>query len=416
MDSGSPHIVNNIVVSNSDGIWWPTGASPVISYNDVWENDGGNYPGEDPPGNISVDPQFLADGNHIPVHSPCTGVGDNSVVEQEEELNIEGGPRDIDGEPRIHGDVVDLGADETANCGWRLTLEASPVYVPVGESATITAKLTDNNDDPVGNRVVYFTVQGGPAPDPTWDTTDGGTGEAGTSVTWNALGGVTVTASVTDLCSGTLSEDARVYFYDPNLPVVDIVFCLDSTGSMRSGGDHSAIPSVIGFLDEMSSTYGIRFRAGCVRFNEGYPDSILESQKRSLSQFTTLTAFVNWLDTSYRPNGGDDAELQLDALHWAAQDMGANATSSLKYIVLITDDDYHNHEGGSTVWLDDVVQELTDSGCPVYISLWDWPQNNYQSLIVNGGAFDPVNGSGTDQPGNWKYPLANLRDGTRPDQ
>ena len=98
--------------------------------------------------------------------------------------------------------------------------------------------------------------------------------------------------------------------------------------------------------------------------------------------------------------------------------MVANATSSLKYIVLVTDAGYHEHEGGSTVWKDDVIDELTATGSCVYISLWDeepWsPPHHclediyYFDLTVNNEEFDDAN---YDPEADLLYPLVNLRDG-----
>jgi len=92
--------------------------------------------------------------------------------------------------------------------------------------------------------------------------------------------------------------------------------------------------------------------------------------------------------------------------------MVANATSSLKYIVLITDNDYHDAivRGGSIYTTTGIANELGNTGCPVFISLWDsyWDYR-YSPLLANGGQFDLPNMSGDDTPGNWKYPLTNLR-------
>ena len=173
----------------------------------------------------------------------------------------------------------------------------------------------------------------------------------------------------------------------------------------------------------MGPGFELRIRHAAVQ-----PSNPETAEKRSLSQFTTLTAFVNWLGTSYRPNGGDDPELQLDALHYAALDMD-NAVSPLKYIVLITDNTYHNNEGGSTVSLTQVNSELTTSGCPVFLSLWELPTGvgwlydptaqdpkAYNEVVLNEGEVDMPNYIGTDVPGSWKYPLAALRARILPDQ
>ena len=62
--------------------------------------------GTSPPGsgNISVDPQFVCDGWHISTNSPCLDAG----------LDLAGmdSQTDLDGQARIYGGTVDIGADE----------------------------------------------------------------------------------------------------------------------------------------------------------------------------------------------------------------------------------------------------------------------------------------------------------------
>ena len=121
----------------------------------------------------------------------------------------------------------------------------------------------------------------------------------------------------------------------------------------------------------------------------------------------------------YVPVGGDPPELQLDALHYAAQDMNAYAaTSAHKYIVLITDTTFH-YDGDSYGYTgfakSQIIDALTATECPVYISVWD-PDDYYQletdrwyaGLTVNSGQFDPSK-DGQNNPTEPLYPLANLR-------
>ncbi len=101
----STKIINSLIVPNLGG-----GVdclnSPDIGYNCVWGNIPWNYTlqtgertGID--GNISVDPLLVA--GHLLPGSPCINAGDNSVVTVD---------TDIDGEARIAGGRVDIGADE----------------------------------------------------------------------------------------------------------------------------------------------------------------------------------------------------------------------------------------------------------------------------------------------------------------
>lgn len=112
--NSSPTIADNIIVFNTSGIFRnasSTSGTVTMHYNDVFGNTLGDYVGVADPtgsnGNRKQDPLFVlssAGNYHLASGSPCIGVGDNSAA---------GIPAlDIDGEARIAGGTVDLGADE----------------------------------------------------------------------------------------------------------------------------------------------------------------------------------------------------------------------------------------------------------------------------------------------------------------
>ncbi|UCC32351.1 MAG: right-handed parallel beta-helix repeat-containing protein, partial [Phycisphaerales bacterium] len=114
--TSSPIIANTIVAFNSSyGIVRDTG-TPTLRHNCVYGNAEYDYYGLTDPtgthGNISADPR-LADpayGNvHIQPDSPCVDAGSNADTS---------GDLDIDGEPRIQGGTVDIGADESDGTVW----------------------------------------------------------------------------------------------------------------------------------------------------------------------------------------------------------------------------------------------------------------------------------------------------------
>ncbi|MFH1369829.1 MAG: right-handed parallel beta-helix repeat-containing protein [Planctomycetota bacterium] len=110
----APIIVNNIIASNGNsfGIYALT-TPPVIKYNNVWGNGAGNYSSVigDQTGindNISADSCFVgADINdyHLAYSSPCINAGDPNFAPAPNET-------DFDGDKRILGQYVDMGADE----------------------------------------------------------------------------------------------------------------------------------------------------------------------------------------------------------------------------------------------------------------------------------------------------------------
>ncbi|MCX6344450.1 MAG: right-handed parallel beta-helix repeat-containing protein [Armatimonadetes bacterium] len=105
--SSLPAISNNIVAFNSSGIYKNTG-TPTLRNNCVYGNTSSNYSGIPPgTGDISADPMFVdrINGNyHLKAVSPCINAGWNSAP---------GLPlTDMDGQKRIQGLSVDIGADE----------------------------------------------------------------------------------------------------------------------------------------------------------------------------------------------------------------------------------------------------------------------------------------------------------------
>jgi parallel beta-helix repeat protein len=121
-DTGTPIIENNIITYNGQGygIAVRYGNTPVIRYNNIWDNSSGTC-GPDIPdqtginGNISVAPGFIdVDNNdyHLNYDSSCINAGDPNLTGE--------GLTDYEGEPRRLGQCVDIGADEACPV-WNIT-------------------------------------------------------------------------------------------------------------------------------------------------------------------------------------------------------------------------------------------------------------------------------------------------------
>ena len=128
-DPGFPpsQIMNNIVCNaQSGGGIFSAGLREDLRafFNDVWHNAGGNYGVQNPytgetrfdgpvdrtgtDGNISQEPLFVdlqGHDYHLRLDSPCMSAGDPGFVPELDQT-------DIDGEPRICGVGIDMGADE----------------------------------------------------------------------------------------------------------------------------------------------------------------------------------------------------------------------------------------------------------------------------------------------------------------
>ncbi|HEY3268261.1 MAG TPA: choice-of-anchor Q domain-containing protein [Armatimonadota bacterium] len=118
--TGPVTVENSIVAYNSSGLSWE-GNAPVWRHNDVYGNIAYDYSPYEPNltgtySNISQDP--LLSSVHTNVHlepgSPCIDAGSDAAVSASE--------TDIDGQPRIQGAHVDIGADE-----WDDSITPAPV-------------------------------------------------------------------------------------------------------------------------------------------------------------------------------------------------------------------------------------------------------------------------------------------------
>lgn len=107
--NSTSRISNNIVASNGGGIWNDGGSAPLLRSNCLYSNSSYNYGGGLGPGagDISADPMFLNAGKgdyRIFYESPCRNAGYDDPI---------GLPAyDLDGQPRVEGPAVDIGADE----------------------------------------------------------------------------------------------------------------------------------------------------------------------------------------------------------------------------------------------------------------------------------------------------------------
>ena len=105
-DNSNPSISNCIFSENTAGVSGDQiyGGSPTVDYSYVeggWTGAGDN--------NLDVnDPGLDNDGYHLEANSPCINAGDPNYIAEEDE-------KDIDGNPRVMAERVDMGADEYIN-------------------------------------------------------------------------------------------------------------------------------------------------------------------------------------------------------------------------------------------------------------------------------------------------------------
>lgn len=117
-------IANNIVCFNASGI---SGSAQTLSNNCIYNPGGSNFSGSTGTsvGNIFVDPKLASPDYgrvHIQPDSPCMDAGLDSAVQP--------GWKDMDGQDRVLGMHVDIGADESDGTTW----SGQPLIVRVSPS------------------------------------------------------------------------------------------------------------------------------------------------------------------------------------------------------------------------------------------------------------------------------------------
>jgi hypothetical protein len=130
-----------------------------ISFNDIWNNAGGNYVGVPDltgvDGNISQDPQFVGATNndfHLQDVSPCINAADRKIMPLDGEL-------DYYGDPRLYAGRVDIGASEYRD-SFRPVVEAGPDQLNTVTALPALIALDGSaSSDPHGAALSYHWSQ-----------------------------------------------------------------------------------------------------------------------------------------------------------------------------------------------------------------------------------------------------------------
>jgi hypothetical protein len=394
--SSSTEMVNNIVAFNSHGVYSDGGGTSTLRKNDVFGNGVYQYSGVSSGDDIipAVDPQFVDKDDpdnpdyHLLAASLCVGAGDDSAAPP--------GSLDVDGQARIRGPHIDVGADEVHGpSAYDMTLAGDPLALRAGGTSTITVTVTDHaTGQGVRGILVDLRVNGGElvSPAPGYGTTDAD-GRLYAEVTRSNCGPVTVTAQINNFSGAPeISRTIDLAFYDAS---VSVMFLIDFTGStsdkeltMRNG-----ITGTVNYLAQQLQTQGVTLRVGGIKFSNQYtPSPLVCDQKARLYDFTTDTAAFNVWVNEGSPEGGD--ERQLDIL-MCVKDKDPAACPGL-YVALATDEDSDStldkwfvaaglNQSNAIVFIDHAVRYDPEDG----IELMPY----YLPLAVNGGALEEETGN-----------------------
>jgi parallel beta-helix repeat protein len=144
-NNASPVITNSIIISNGGKGINASSITGIITYNNVWGHSAGNYSSliGDLTGindNISAEPEFIDSNSndyHLNYFSPCINAGDPNTATTD--------VNDFDGQPRLAGQFVDIGAYE-AKPVWNITKDK--------QYSNIQAAIDDANN----NQTIVLTI------------------------------------------------------------------------------------------------------------------------------------------------------------------------------------------------------------------------------------------------------------------
>lgn len=133
-EDGYAVLVDNTInlVSFTNCIVW--GAIPNTNWQSAYSCIQGDAPATGP-GNINSDPQFLDDGWHLSIYSPCRNSGTN-LAELVAEV-------DLDGKPRIDDQTVDMGVDELNVSVRYVDIYSSSPQLPYDSWTTAATNIQD---------------------------------------------------------------------------------------------------------------------------------------------------------------------------------------------------------------------------------------------------------------------------------
>ena len=173
----------------------------------------------------------------------------------------------------------------------------------------------------------------------------------------------------------------------------DIVFAIDTTGSMRGAID-GVVNSVNTFVTSLEEKYNVQVNFGLVDYKDieaDGSDSTKVIRNGSSNWFSNVLTFKDKVNELYADGGGDNPECAVDALE-TARNLGFRSNAD-KYIVLITDAGYKIANRYGIVSMDEEVKKLVSDGIHVAVVTGSGCRYDYENVwSQTGGVYADISG------------------------
>ena len=192
----------------------------------------------------------------------------------------------------------------------------------------------------------------------------------------------------------TLNETNKAMLSSTVSGQADIVFAIDTTGSMSST-INNVVTNVTSFATTLSDNYNVNVNYALIDFKDLEEDGAGTTtviKNGSSNWFSNVNTFVNKVDTLVASGGGDSPECSVDALETARRlDF---RTSASKFIILITDASYKEINDYGIVSMAEEIELLKADGVNTSVVTTSNYQDTYRSLYEStGGIYANISSS-----------------------
>ncbi len=167
---------------------------------------------------------------------------------------------------------------------------------------------------------------------------------------------------------------------------VDVVFVIDSTGSMSSS--IRAVKNNVAEFSKYLSEQSISLRLGLIEYrdvkNDGIDSTVVHSANHS--NWMNVSQFINELTEVVADGGGDSPETPIDALGHLTEGTMLWNSDAYKFAVLITDASYKVDNNHGISDMDDMIKRLQEKDIQVSTITSSYNSKTYGNLAgMTGG-------------------------------